>query len=374
MSTDGNGRGGSRMVVLDADREACGEVFGTVDGGVCGGAHPGPYGSPGEGVAGAVDGGGGGDQLPVEWRELVCAATGSGSGLGGAAAGRLSGVLLGVPDATPYLGVLRLLADRITERSVAAGGFADAGLAAFGPVFWRCLALAAADRLELLRRLLPADGPRATAPGGPPPRPFAPPPRVRVHAADGGTGGAAADRWVDARPWADGPGGACEGAAEAFRPGAAGLRPGRFLDLVAELLKADPERIQPLLCGWFDDTRPLLTAPAAPRVITVADAAQALLHTHRARALDALVETLAGVRHPRAAELLDALAEDEPAALRRAVARRGSGRRRWGRTPVPDPQGAGSATGRWPDGPAGWPMQQRPGDPSREAELAAWQS
>ncbi|MFF2811991.1 hypothetical protein ACFVT2_33425 [Streptomyces sp. NPDC058000] len=377
MSTDGNGRGGSRMVVLDVDREACGDAFGAVDGGVCGGAYRGAYGSPGGGArsaVGAVGEADGGDQLPAEWRELVCAATAPAAGSGGAAAGRLSGVLLGVPDATPYLGVLRLLADRITERSVAAGGFAGAGSAAFGPVFWRCLALAAADRLELLRRLLPADGPRAAAPGGRPPRAFAPPPRVRVHAADGGAGGGADDGWVDARPWADGPGGPYEGGAEAFRPDAEDLRPGRFLDLVAELLKADPERIQPLLCGWFDDTRPLLTAPTAPRVITVADAAQALLHTHRTRALDALVETLAGTAHPRATELLDALAEDEPAALRRAVARRGSGPWRWGRPPVPDPPGAGAATGRWSDGPAGWPMQQRPGDPSREAALAAWQS
>ncbi len=349
------------MVVLDADTEAYGQVRGTV----CGEAHR------------VLGEGGVNDQLSAEWRELVVAAT-AGTELRDGAARRLSGVLLGVPDATPYLGVLRLLADLITVRSATAGGFAETGPAAFGPVFWRCLALTAADRLELLRRLLPADGPRPAARRTRPPRAFAPPPRVRVHTADTGPGGdadgGADEGWVDARRWADDPAGPPEGGAEAFRPGGAGLRPGRFLDLVAELLKADPERIQPLLCGWFDDTRPLRTAPAAPHVVTVADAAQALLHTHRARALDALVETLTGVAHPRAAELLDALAEDEPAALRRAAARRGSGPRAGGRQPAPEPSGAAAETGRWPAGPAGWPMQQRPGPPSRVAALPAWQS
>ncbi|WP_438485600.1 hypothetical protein [Streptomyces sp. S186] len=351
------------MVVLDVDAEAYGKVRGTV----CGEAH-------------RVLGGGGVDdqQPPAEWRELVAQAT-DGTAACGGAAGRLGGVLLGVPDATPYLAVLRLLADRITARSAAAGGFALTGLETFGPVFWRCLALTAADRLELLRRLLPADGPRPAARGTRrPPRTFAPPPRVRVHTADTGAAGDAGDGaddgWVDALRWADGPAGSQDGDAEAFRPGGAGLGPGRFLDLVAELLKADPERIQPLLCGWFDDTRPLRTAPAAPHVLTVADAAQALLHTHRARALDALVETLSGLAHPRAAELLDALAEDEPAALRRAAARRGSGPRADGRQPAPEPTGAAAETGRWPSGSAGWPMQQWSGPPSRVAAFPAWQS
>ncbi|MFK0290899.1 hypothetical protein ACIQU6_10540 [Streptomyces sp. NPDC090442] len=330
------------MVVLDVDGPACG-------------------------VAGET---GGDDQLGAEWRELVWAATAPGAGSGGGAAGRLSGVLLGVPDATPYLGVLRLLADRITERSTAAGGFAATGLAAFGPVFWRCLALAAGDRMALLRRLLPADGPRAARSAGAS-RSFARPPRVRVHAADAG----AVDEWVDVREWPLGPGGAsCPAGAEAFRPGGPELPPARFLDLAAELLKADPERIQPLLCGWFDDIRPLRAAPGAPRVITVADAAQALLHTHRTRALDALVETLAGTAHPRAAELLDALAEDEPAAVRRVEARRGGGPSWWGRPPLPEPVGSAARGGGGPDRAAGWPMQQRPGHPSREAARTAWQS
>lgn len=74
------------------------------------------------------------------------------------AARLLSGVLLRVPDARPYTGVLRLLADRITERSLRAGGFARTGLELFGPWFWERLALADEDRMDLLRRLLPADG------------------------------------------------------------------------------------------------------------------------------------------------------------------------------------------------------------------------
>lgn len=70
------------------------------------------------------------------------------------AARLLSGVLLRVPDARPYTGVLRLLADRITERSLRSGGFARTGLEIFGPWFWERLALADEDRMDLLRRLL----------------------------------------------------------------------------------------------------------------------------------------------------------------------------------------------------------------------------
>ncbi|EGX54770.1 large Pro/Ala/Gly-rich protein, partial [Streptomyces zinciresistens K42] len=91
----------------------------------------------------------------------------------------------------------------------------------------------------------------------------------------------------------------------------------RYLDAVAGLLAAEPTAVQPLLVSWFDDGRPLPTTPHA----TVADAAQALLHTHRHRAPDDLAETLADSPHPRAGELLAALAEDEPSALCRAVDR-----------------------------------------------------
>ncbi|MEU4655634.1 trypsin-like peptidase domain-containing protein [Streptomyces sp. NPDC023723] len=91
----------------------------------------------------------------------------------------------------------------------------------------------------------------------------------------------------------------------------------RHLDTVAALLAGAPETVQPLLVRWFDDERPL---PAAPHA-TVATAAQALLHTHRRRAPDDLVEVLADSAHHRAGELLGVLAEEEPSALCRAVDR-----------------------------------------------------
>ncbi|MEU5018576.1 hypothetical protein AB0G60_14305 [Streptomyces angustmyceticus] len=394
------------------------------------------------------------------------------------AARLLSGVLRRVPDAGPYTGVLRLLADRVTERSLRAGGFARTGLEAFGPWFWERLALTDEDRMDLLRRLLPADGPpsggaagrqqavgargrvgvagagarapsrrsagsagvamsgpaspsdrsagrvevAASAPSSPSgrssmpsgaaassglstpygpagssgrstpsgpvaassglsmpsgpgapaglseplgpsapsgrstafvPRPggpssavvpadgpcaggsFAPPPRVRVHAADepasDGDGGAAVARGPYTSAGAVAGRSGSEAAAAAGSAPVAG-RPPRFLDAAAELLRADPERMQPLLCAWFDDTRPLQRpdaedggaagpAGASPGEITVAGAAQALLHTHRHRALDALTEALVRAAHPKGDELMDALAEDEPAAVCRAVDR-----------------------------------------------------
>ncbi|MFF7279164.1 trypsin-like peptidase domain-containing protein [Streptomyces griseorubiginosus] len=91
----------------------------------------------------------------------------------------------------------------------------------------------------------------------------------------------------------------------------------RFLDAVAELLAVDPTVVQPQLTRWFDDDRAL---PATPHA-TVAEAAQALLHTHRTRALDDLTEVLVGCAHRRGDELLAVLAEDEPSAVCRAVDR-----------------------------------------------------
>ncbi|MDX3580088.1 serine protease, partial [Streptomyces sp. FL07-04A] len=169
------------------------------------------------------------------------------------AARLLARTLLRVPDATPYTGVLRLLADRI------AAGAAETGapLADFGPGFWTALALPCDARLDLLRRLVLADG----APHD-----------------------------------ADAP---------------------RYLDVVAGLLAADPAAVQPHLTHWFDDERPL---PATPHA-TVATAAQALLHTHRRGALDDLTDVLVDCAHRRAAELLAVLAEEEPSALCRAVDR-----------------------------------------------------
>ncbi|MDC7336632.1 hypothetical protein PQR15_09105 [Streptomyces lydicus] len=245
------------------------------------------------------------------------------------AAQLLAGVLLRVPDAAPYTGVLRLLADRITERSLRAGGFAHTGLEMFGPWFWERLALADEDRMDLLRRLLPSDGPPAAARqpdrAAPPPA-TAPSPSRPGSASTRPRGGHHA-----ADPTTSPPGGA-RPRRNPGPPRRHRAAPERFLDTAAGLLRAAPERIQPLLCSWFDDIRPLQrpaapttdpdrAVPAAPRELTVASAAQALLHTHRRRAPDALLDALVAAVHPKGDELLEALAEDEPAAVCRAVDR-----------------------------------------------------
>ncbi|MEV6398622.1 serine protease [Streptomyces sp. NPDC051907] len=192
----------------------------------------------------------------------------------------LSETLLRVPDAEAHLPVLRLLAERITQRSVPAGGRpAPGGLAEFGPWFWERLRLSEAERLDLLRRLVPADGP----------------------------------------PWA-----------RAAQP--------RYLDAVAGRLAADPAAVQPLLCGWFDDETPLPADPDAGLRPTVAAAAQALLYARRGLAVDDLTEALVATAHPRADELLVALAEDEPSALCRAVDR-------WAHDPRPERRLAAAAYG-----------------------------
>ncbi|WCD99855.1 serine protease [Streptomyces sp. HUAS 31] len=172
------------------------------------------------------------------------------------AARLITETLLRVPDATPYLDVLHLLTDRLVtwrrhHRSVSRE---------FGPHFWTALPLPESERLDLLRRLVLADGPPTDAddPGHP-----------------------------------------------------------RYLDAVARLLAADPTAVQRLLTCWFDDDRPL---PATPHA-TVACAAQALLHTHRHRALDDLTETLVDSAHRKADELLAVLSEDETSAVCRAVDR-----------------------------------------------------
>ncbi|WP_443044666.1 trypsin-like peptidase domain-containing protein [Streptomyces sp. NBC_00343] len=169
------------------------------------------------------------------------------------AAHLLAEVLRRVPDATPYTGALRLLADQLVARRQQQA----AGPGEFTPEFWTTLRLPQAERFDLLRRLVLTDGP---------PQDGAPP---------------------------------------------------RFLDTAAELLAADPAVVQPLLTRWFDDERSL---PATPEA-TVATAAQALLHTHRRRALDDLTEVLVGCAHGRADELLAVLAEEEPSAVCRAVDR-----------------------------------------------------
>nr|WSW66473.1 serine protease [Streptomyces sp. NBC_00995] len=179
----------------------------------------------------------------------------------------LAETLLRVPDARPHLGVLRLLAGRIVRSSADAGGSGARGAyTEFGPWFWRRLRLPEADRTDLFRRLVPADGPPPTEPD----------------------------------PGPDGE---------------------RFLDAVARRLAAHPRTLQPLLCAWFTDERPLAAGPEVVPRPTVAAAAQALLHARRDLAADDLADTLVASGHPRADELLAALAEDEPAVLCRAVER-----------------------------------------------------
>ncbi|MFI9154647.1 hypothetical protein [Streptomyces sp. NPDC053367] len=174
------------------------------------------------------------------------------------AARLITEVLLRVPDATPYTPVLRLLADTIVDWR--RQGRPVPG--EFGPGFWTGVALSPTDRFDLLRRLVLAD----------------PAPHETDQAERGGD---------------------------------------RYLDAAARLLAADATAVQPQLTRWFDDERPL---PATPHA-TVATAAQALLHTHRHRALDDLTEALVDSAHRRGDELLGVLAEDEPSALCRAVDR-----------------------------------------------------
>ncbi|MFD5452616.1 hypothetical protein [Streptomyces sp. NPDC127100] len=130
-------------------------------------------------------------------------------------AGRLlAGTLTRVPDAAPYTEVLRLLADGIAERR----GEGHPVPAEFGPAFWTGLRLPDTTRLDLLRRLVLADG--------------------------------------------------------------APLEPGpRHLDTAARLLAAEPATVQPLLVRWFDDERPLPAAPHA--TVATAAQALLHTHRHR---------------------------------------------------------------------------------------------
>ncbi|MET8419069.1 trypsin-like peptidase domain-containing protein [Streptomyces sp. NPDC005134] len=214
------------------------------------------------------------------------------------AAHLLSQTLLRVPDAGRHVEVLRLLAGRIVRRSGAEGRAGEpedardvppgpghrrhplGAYAEFGPWFWLRLRLPEADRIDLLRRLVPADGP------------------PRGNGWDGHRGRAVACR--------------DEG-------GDSGGE--RFLDVVARRLVARPRIVQPLLCLWFTDERLLPAEDGVAMRPTVAAAAQALLYARRDLAVDDLTDALVATVHPRADELLVALAEDEPAALCRAVER-----------------------------------------------------
>ncbi|CAL9577351.1 trypsin-like peptidase domain-containing protein [Streptomyces sp. enrichment culture] len=195
-----------------------------------------------------------------------------------------------VPDATPYTPVLRLLAETIVDwrrqgRPVPGE---------FAPAFWTALPLTHADRLDLLRRLVLADpAPHETGPAlhrtSPLPHETGPLPHE-----------------TGPLPHETGP-----------APHETDPARDRYLDAAARLLAADPTAVQPQLTRWFHDERPL---PATPHA-TVATAAQALLHTHRHRALDDLTEALVDSAHRRGDELLAVLAEEEPSAVCRAVDR-----------------------------------------------------
>ncbi|WP_326700150.1 serine protease [Streptomyces sp. NBC_01754] len=200
--------------------------------------------------------------------------------------------LLRVPDARPYIGVLRVLAGRITRWPRDGGGVAGGGpYAAFAPWFWRRLALPESARIDLLRRLVPADG---------------------------------APRTETGRETAGGPDGEAVACGEAGPHGERAARGDggeRYLDAVDRRLTAHPRPVQILLCRWFTDETPLHAGKGGPMRATVAAAAQALLYARRDLAVDDLTEALVDTAHPRAAELLATLAEDEPAALCRAVDR-----------------------------------------------------
>ncbi|WP_031049704.1 trypsin-like peptidase domain-containing protein [Streptomyces sp. NRRL F-5650] len=127
------------------------------------------------------------------------------------AARLLADVLTRLPDATPYTEVLRLLADTLAERRGEAPQV-------FGPGFWTAVRVPETIRLDLLRRLVLADGP----------------------------------------PHEPGP---------------------RHLDTVAGLLTADPAAVQPLLVRWFDDERPLPATPHA--TVATAAQALLHTHRHR---------------------------------------------------------------------------------------------
>ncbi|MFI0964519.1 serine protease [Streptomyces sp. NPDC021080] len=172
-------------------------------------------------------------------------------------------VLLRVPDATPYIGALRLLTERIVAWRQQGRDVPEE----FGPAFWVALPVPDTERFDLLRRLVAAD-PRRTP------------------------------------------------ATELPHQGEAPAAP-RHLDTVSRLLAADPVAVHRHLTRWFDDERPLSATPDA----TVATAAQALLYAHRRRAPDDLTEALMARAHPRGDELLAVLAEEEPSPVCRAVDR-----------------------------------------------------
>ncbi|WP_405829661.1 trypsin-like peptidase domain-containing protein [Streptomyces sp. NBC_01176] len=93
------------------------------------------------------------------------------------AARLLGDVMPRLPDATPYTGVLGLLAERIVRWRAEGRGVP----AEFGPAFWEALPLSGTERLDLLRSLVVADeAPRQADLAGPAPAGATPADRVRL--------------------------------------------------------------------------------------------------------------------------------------------------------------------------------------------------
>ncbi|MFG3493325.1 trypsin-like peptidase domain-containing protein [Streptomyces sp. NPDC047972] len=253
-------------------------------------------------------------------------------------AARLLGeTLRRLPDPRPCLPVLRLLADRIGAGTGPDAPHAGrhAVFAAFGPEFWLALPLGEDERIDLLRRLVPADPAPGAHPAGPADEDRPAPPgggdRRAAVGAEPGVGrradagreagdrrraDAEADPGVDRRPSPTADRRPNPAADPPTEPGET-IGEERSLGVVAALLVADPRGVQPLLCRWFGDDRALSADPGT----TVATAARDLLHTHRGRAVDDLCEALVATAHPLADGLLATLAEDEPSAVCRAVDR-----------------------------------------------------
>ncbi|MFJ8564149.1 hypothetical protein [Streptomyces sp. NPDC093514] len=176
------------------------------------------------------------------------------------AARLLRETLLRAPDARPHLPVLHALAEHVTR----------AGPGEFGGWFWNRLRLPEPDRLDLLRRLLPAD-PAEAVPGD------------------------------------------------------------RYLDAAARRLARDPQRAQPLLCAWFTDGRRLRGRPGATvataaqallhthRGIAPDDLTEALVSAAHPRA-DELLAVLAEEEPSALCRAVDRWAHDERPERRVAAA------------------------------------------------------
>ncbi|WP_405815566.1 MULTISPECIES: serine protease [unclassified Streptomyces] len=190
------------------------------------------------------------------------------------AARLLRETLLRAPDARTHLPVLHALAEHVTR----------AGPGEFGGWFWTRLRLPEPDRLDLLRRLLPAD-PAEAVPGD------------------------------------------------------------RYLDAAARRLARDPQRAQPLFCAWFTDGRRLRGRPGATvataaqallhthRRLAVDDLTEALVRAAHPRA-DELLAVLAEEEPSALCRAVDRWAHDERPERRVAAAAYGLATAPYVRTPA----------------------------------------